>query len=61
MRVVFECVVDGFDLMIPSITTINRYRDGIEVVSGRKKYKVKTPYVNEILYIIDLMNKAQTT
>ena len=59
MRMVFKCAVDGFDLTIPSITEIKRYRDGFAVVSRRKSYKVKTSDVTEILHIVELMNKAQ--
>ncbi len=60
MRMVFRCQVDAFDIMIPSITSINQHRDGIRVISGVNSYDVMTSDVKQVLHIIDLMNKAQT-
>ncbi len=60
MRLVFKCQVDAFDLMIPSITKISQYKDGIRVISGTSSYDVMTSDVKQVLHIIDLMNKAQT-
>lgn len=60
MRLVFVCQVDGFNLMIPAITKINQHKDGIRVISGNQSYDVMTKDVQRVLYIIDLMNKAQT-
>lgn len=60
MRLVFVCQVDGFNLMIPSITKINQHKDGIRVISGSQSFDVMTKDVQRLLHIIDLMNKAQT-
>lgn len=60
MRLVFVCQVNGFNLMIPTITKINRHKDGIRVISGNQSFDVMTKDVQRVLYIIDLMNKAQT-
>lgn len=58
MRMVFKCKVDAFDLMIPSVTSVNQYRDGIRVISGRNAYDVMTSDVKRVLHIIEIMNKA---
>lgn len=60
MRLVFKCKVDAFDIMIPNITSVNQYRDGIRVISGRNAYDVMTSDVKCVLHIIDIMNKAFT-
>lgn len=60
MRLVFKCKVDAFDIMIPNITSVNQYRDGIRVISGRNAYDVMTSDVKRVLHIIDIMNKAFT-
>lgn len=60
MRIVFNCQVDAFNLMIPSITQIRQFKDGMRVVSGNRSYDVMTSDIKKILHIIDLMNKAQT-
>lgn len=59
MRLVFVCQVDGFNLMIPAITKINQHKDGVRVISGSQSFDVMTKDVQRVLYIIDLMNKAQ--
>lgn len=59
MRIVFKCKVDAFDVMIPSITQVKQYNNGIMVVVGRKEYKVMTSQLNEVLHVFDLINKAQ--
>lgn len=59
MRVVFNCKVDAFDVMIPKIKRVKQYNDGIQVVVGRKKYIVLTGEVREVLYVFDLINRAQ--
>lgn len=58
MRLVFKCKVDAFDLMIPNITSVNQYRDGVRVISGRNVFDVMTSEVSRILHIMDVMNKA---
>ena len=60
MRVVFNCQVDAFNLMIPSITQISQFKDGMRVISGGRSFDVMTSDIKKILNIIDLMNKAQT-
>ena len=60
MRVVFNCQVDAFNLMIPSITQISQFKDGMRVVSGEQSFDVMTSDIKNILNIIDLINKAQT-
>lgn len=58
MRLVFKCKVDAFDLMIPTVTSVNQHRDGIRVISGRNAYDVMTSDVKQILHIMEIMNKA---
>ena len=58
MRLVFLCKVDAFDLMIPTVTSVNQHRDGIRVISGRNAYDVMTSDVKHILHIMEIMNKA---
>ena len=58
MRLVFKCKVDAFDLMIPTVTSVNQHRDGIRVISGRNAYDVMTSDVKRILHIMEIMNKA---
>ena len=59
MRIVFKCSVEGFDVMIPKIKSVKQCRDGIKVNIGKKSFSVMTADLNQILYIIDLINKAQ--
>ena len=61
MRMVFQCQVDSFDLLITQIKSVKQYSNGFEVISGRKSYKVMTDDMQGVLYVIDLINKAQTT
>lgn len=61
MRMVFQCKVDAFDLMITQIKSVKQYSNGIEVISGRKSYKVMTSDLKTVLHVIDLINKAQTS
>lgn len=58
MRLVFKCKVDAFDLMIPTVTSVNQHRDGIRVISGRNSYDVMTSDVKQILHVMEIMNKA---
>lgn len=58
MRLVFKCKVDAFDLMIPTVTSVNQHRDGIRVISGRNAYDVMTSDVKQILHVMEIMNKA---
>ena len=60
MRIVFKCKVDAFDIMIPNVTSVNQYRDGVRVISGGKAFDVMTSEVTRILHIIEIMNKAFT-
>jgi len=61
MRMVFKCQVDAFDLMITQIKSVKQYNNGIEVISGRKSFKVMTNDLKDVLHVIDLINKAQTS
>ena len=61
MRIVFQCKVDAFDLLITQIKSVKQYNNGIEVISGRTSYKVMTSDLKTVLHVIDLINKAQTS
>lgn len=61
MRMIFECQVDAFNLFITNIKCVKQYRNGIEVISGRKSYKVMTNDLPSVLHTIELINKAQTS
>ena len=60
MRVIFKCKIDAFDLFIPSITKIDQHSDGIRVNSNGKSYDVMTSDLKQVLYVFELINKAQT-
>ena len=42
INIVFDCKVDHFDLLIPSIKSVHPHLDGIRVVSGRSSYDLIT-------------------
>ena len=56
MRLVFKCKVDAFDLLIPNVTSVNQYRDGVRVVSGSAVFDVMTSEASRILHIMDIMH-----
>ncbi len=58
MRLVFKCKVDAFDLMVSNAISVNRYRNGVRVISGGRAYDVMTSEVSRVLHIMDIMNKA---
>lgn len=59
MRIIFNSPVGAFDLYIPSIVSIKRYKNGIKVISDASSYDVLTDDLPQVLHIIDLINKAQ--
>lgn len=61
MRMVFKCQVDAFDLILTQIKSVKQYNNGIEVISGRKSFKVMTDDLKDVLHVIDFINKAQTS
>jgi len=60
MRLVFKCKVDAFDLMIPTVSSVKQYRDGVRVISGTRSFDVMTSDVRQVLHIVELMNNAFT-
>ena len=59
MRIIFNSSVGAFDLYIPSIASIKRYKNGIKVISDASSYDGLTDDLPQVLYVIDLINKAQ--
>lgn len=51
--------MNGFDLPLTSIKSVNRYSNGLEI-EAKKKYNVLTNDVTRIVDIFELMNKAQS-
>lgn len=59
MRIVFDCQIDGFDVLISRVRQVKRYSNGISVRAGFSEYKVLTGDVQEVLHVISLINEAQ--